>query len=387
MAMRLAVLTAATFLAFQAAAQTPAPALWNELAAKRENLAGAHQEFDVSHTLKTSGTSQSSKRQIVLDLSKKQWREKSVRGSGNHIRIFDGDSLFSMEEDGNEVVRTRHRAQDNDPMPSPYGSGELDISHAREVERRPCLVAGMDACVLMDIPITRWTRSSSPSNVFKLLEGTARIFIDTETGLVVSLSTAELIGSAHGQRDSRSTYTLQRMTYNKPLDASLFKLPSSDLREVKELSRWNAAKIKKQLAGKPAPDFAFKDLQGKPVALSAFKGKTVLLDFWTTWCPPCRADGPALEKLFGKYGGEKLMIVGVSVDEARPIVEKFLKEHRHGFPIVLTDENEMPRPYQVSAFPTYIVIDSGGVLSTVVEGDKGFGDLRKLLKKAGLELD
>jgi thiol-disulfide isomerase/thioredoxin len=164
------------------------------------------------------------------------------------------------------------------------------------------------------------------------------------------------------------------MSYGKPADASLFKLPSDDMREVKELSRWNAGKIKKQLAGKPAPELTVTDIQGKPLMLSAFKGKTVLLDFWTTWCPPCRADAPALDKLYRKYGEQDLMIVGISVSEERPIVEKFLKEHPHSFPIVLTSENEMPRPYQIGVFPTYIVIDRDGTVAAAVEGDQGFSD-------------
>jgi len=132
---------------------------------------------------------------------------------------------------------------------------------------------------------------------------------------------------------------------------------------------------------------ALNNLKGTPVSLSGLKGKTVLLDFWTTWCPPCRADGPALEKLYTKYGDKDLMVIGISVSEEREIVEKFLKEHPHTYPIVLTSENEMPRAYQIAVFPTYIVIDRDGTVTTAVEGDKGFGDLRKLLKKAGLEAE
>jgi thiol-disulfide isomerase/thioredoxin len=175
------------------------------------------------------------------------------------------------------------------------------------------------------------------------------------------------------------------MSYGAPADAAIFKLPSGDLREVKELSRWDAAKIKKQLSGKTAPELSLTDLKGKPVTLSSLKGKTVLLDFWTTWCAPCRADGPALEKLFRKYGEKDLMIIGISVSEEREMVEKFLNEHPHTYPIALTTENEMPLPYQISVFPTYIVIDRDGTVTAAVSGDKGFGDLRKLLKKAGLE--
>jgi thiol-disulfide isomerase/thioredoxin len=157
------------------------------------------------------------------------------------------------------------------------------------------------------------------------------------------------------------------------------------MKEVKELSHCNAAAIKKQLAGKTAPDLVLKDLHGQSITLSALKGKTVLLDFWATWCGPCRADGPALEKLYRKYSDRDLVIIGISVDEDRPAVEKFLAEHPHTYPIVLTSENDMPKPYQVGLFPTYIIIDKDGALATATEGEQGFGDLRSLLHKAGLD--
>ncbi len=64
---------------------------------------------------------------------------------------------------------------------------------------------------------------------------------------------------------------------------------------------------------------------------------------------------------------------------------KFLKENPHSFPIVATDENELPRPYRISAYPTYIVIGPDGVLTAAVEGDKGFSELKNLLRKAGLD--
>jgi thiol-disulfide isomerase/thioredoxin len=103
--------------------------------------------------------------------------------------------------------------------------------------------------------------------------------------------------------------------------------------------------------------------------------------------PQCRADAPELDKLYANYGGKDLAIVGISVNEDRQIVEKFLKEQPHQFPIVLTSENEMPRPYQVGAFPTYMVIASDGTLASVADGDQGFGELRKFLKKAGMDTE
>ena len=85
--------------------------------------------------------------------------------------------------------------------------------------------------------------------------------------------------------------------------------------------------------------------------------------------------------LYRKYGAESLMIIGVSVSEDRAIVERFLRDHPHNFPVILTTENELPSAYQIGVFPTYIVIERDGTLASAVEGDRGFSDLRKLLKR------
>jgi hypothetical protein len=72
------------------------------------------------------------------------------------------------------------------------------------------------------------------------------------------------------------------------------------------------------------------------------------------------------------------------VDEEREIVEKYLKKHPHNFPVVLSSENQIPRPYQIRVFPTYLIISPNGTLMTAQEGDQGFGKLRKDLEKAGM---
>ena len=386
--MRFLILQCTFFAALNAAVSTPAPALWNDLQAKRGKLSSFHQEFDVSHTSKNSQHSQSSKRQVVVDASPTQWREKSIAGSGTEIIIFDGKDLFSMEEGGDEYVRNKRNSKDEDPVPSPYRASDADWSKAVEVERKPCALPGMDhQCVVIDVPMKPWTKQSGPNKRTKLLSGAERMVIDIETGLLITSKTLDSIEGTNGSYLSETTYSLKRMRFGGPADETLFKLPSEDMREVKEISSWNAAKIKKQLAGKPAPEISVNDIHGKPVSLSALKGKTVLLDFFTTWCGPCRADGPALDKLYGKYGDQDLMIVGISVDEDRAIVEKFLTEHQHKYPVVLSSENEMPRPYQIRVFPTYIVIGRDGTVASAMEGDQGFGDLRKHLKKAGLEAE
>jgi thiol-disulfide isomerase/thioredoxin len=385
--MRFVVLPGFMTLAIVANAQAPAGNLWNELKAKREQLQSFHQEFEVAQTYRTSTTTQSSKRQVILDMSHNLWREKSSSGSGSTIRMFDGKDIVLMEEGGGEYVRTKRSSKDDPSVPPSY-TFDLDLSKLKEMERRPCGLPGKDhECVVLQAPIKRSTRANGPNRLTTVFDGTGRFVFDTETGLLILSQTAQGIDNGKTSYESDTNRLLKRMAFGTPADEGLFKLASADLREVKELSRWDAAKMKKELVGKPAPELEVVDLHGQPISLAALKGKTVLLDFWTTWCPPCRADAPSIEKLNKKYGNRELAIVGISVSEERELVEKFLKEHPHSYSIVLTTENEMPRPYEVGVFPTYIVIDKDGTFAAAVEGDRGFSELRKLLTKAGMDTD
>lgn len=383
--MRFAVLIGAMFVALNASGQASASKTWSDLKTKRESLPSLHQEFEVNQTYKTEHATQSSHRDVIVDMSQNKWRERSISGSGEVVRIFDGQDLFLMEADGIEYVRIKHKPHEDDPEPGPYGAADLDWTKAKEVERRPCGFSGNDhTCIVFDVPIKKWIKAAATGQVTSLTEGITRAAIDSETGMLVQSYMQAAIDNSRGGYVLDLTFSLKKMANGAAPEASLFMLPESGMREVKELTRWNASRIKKQLVGKPAPDLQVTDIQGNLVSLSDLKGKTVLLDFWTTWCPPCLSDAPALDKLYQKYGGKELMIVGVSVSEEREVVEKFLKAHPHNFPVVLTSENEMPRPYEIGLFPTYIVIAPDGTLATAVEGDQGFGDLRKFLEKAGM---
>jgi thiol-disulfide isomerase/thioredoxin len=219
-----------------------------------------------------------------------------------------------------------------------------------------------------------------------MVAGMQEVLIDLENGALISRRVREQVEERALQYQVETTYQVRAMAYSTSSDSTLFALPAG-LHEVKELPPWTLSAFRKKLTGKPAPELSVADIQSRPLALEAFKGKIVLLDFWTTWCPPCRADAPALDKLFRKYGDHDLMIIGVSVNEDKPVVEKYLKAHPHAFPTVLSSENEIPPPYQVSAFPTYVVIDRDGTVTAAVDGDQGFSELRKLLRKAGLEVE
>ena len=106
-----------------------------------------------------------------------------------------------------------------------------------------------------------------------------------------------------------------------------------------------------------APTFAARDLDGREVSLAALRGKVVLINFWATWCPPCRAEIPDLIALQEKYR-DRLQIIGVSQDEASPeVVRQFAREHGFNYPVVMSSP-EIERLFPgIGALPTSFIVD------------------------------
>jgi peroxiredoxin len=114
-----------------------------------------------------------------------------------------------------------------------------------------------------------------------------------------------------------------------------------------------------------APDFTLDNVQGGRTTLSQLRGKVVLLEFWTTWCPPCRESVPELNALYAKYRERGLVILAVSMDVgsgAKENVQLFVKEHAVTYPVLL-DDGEANRNYNISNIPALFLIDKNGKIS------------------------
>jgi thiol-disulfide isomerase/thioredoxin len=368
----------------KALAANPAWQAWQDSILKREKLSNLHQEFLTAFSRHSASGRQASERQTVVDFAGSQWRQQLVSGSGTVVEIFDGSDLLRFEPGSPEFERKSFAKAKAQVLPFPYSYIAGDWAKARVIGRQSCgFKTSETQCVELLLPL----KSFSSGNELRMVEGYLQFLIDETNGPIVSLRQTQRFEGSRTAFQMENSYRLRRMSYNGAADPLLFRVPTEVTQEVKKLSEWDAKKIRKQLAGKPAPDLSVTTLTGAPLQLSALKGKTVLLDFWATWCPPCRADDPALNKLYDKFGGKDLEIIGISVSEDRQVVEKYLAAHPHRYPIVLTTDNEMPRPYQVRVFPTYIVVGPDGNLAAVAEGDQGFRELRRLLKQSGLDVD
>ena len=120
----------------------------------------------------------------------------------------------------------------------------------------------------------------------------------------------------------------------------------------------------------PAPAWSLKDPDGNVVTLAQFKGKVVVLDFWATWCPPCKVEIPGYEKLQTKYAADGLVIIGVSIDsDGNEIVKKFMREYGINYPIVMAADSDIIGAYgDLSMFPTTFIIDRDGLIRDKKQG-------------------
>jgi len=116
----------------------------------------------------------------------------------------------------------------------------------------------------------------------------------------------------------------------------------------------------KEGATAAAPDFTLQDISGKKVRLADLKGKVVMLEFWATWCPPCRTEIPSIERLHTQYGGKGLTVLAISLDEGGwDDVKSFAAEHSINY-TVLRGTDDVSAKYMVRLIPSMFLIDKQG---------------------------
>lgn len=116
-----------------------------------------------------------------------------------------------------------------------------------------------------------------------------------------------------------------------------------------------------------APDFALRTPDGRTLTLSTFRGRIVLLNFWATWCAPCRVEMPSMERLHQDFKDVGLVILAVDLDESPKLVAKFTQDFRLTFPALLDTGSRVASRYEVRGLPTTILIDRRGrVVGTAI---------------------
>ncbi len=185
-------------------------------------------------------------------------------------------------------------------------------------------------------------------------------------------------------RHLRQTTEFSIARINEPVadDLFTFNVPEG-AKEVDELSLPGMRKATTDR--KEAADFTLKDLNGKETSLKSLRGKVVLLDFWASWCAPCREELPKVERLHRELNDKGLVVLGINVGESAETAREFVKKQGLTFTNLLDTYKEVTNRYGAMAIPLAVVIDRDGKISSYNIGLQSESELRNALKKAGID--
>jgi peroxiredoxin len=141
------------------------------------------------------------------------------------------------------------------------------------------------------------------------------------------------------------------------------------------------------LAGAPAPDFVLKSSSGENLRLSEYRGDVVMINFWATWCAPCRQEMPLLDDLYARYQRVGFTLLGVNIDDDSRRAMKMIEELGVNFPVLFDESKEVSKLYEVEVMPTTVLVDREGTVRHIHHGykpgyeDKYLTEIRALLRE------
>ena len=130
------------------------------------------------------------------------------------------------------------------------------------------------------------------------------------------------------------------------------------------------------MEGQPAPDFALKSSTGENMRLSEYRGDVVMINFWATWCGPCRQEMPLLDELYSRYQRVGFNLLGVNIDDDSGRAMDMIEDLGVNFPVLFDARKEVSKLYDVEAMPVTVIVDRDGTVRYVHHGYKpGYEDM------------
>jgi thiol-disulfide isomerase/thioredoxin len=264
------------------------------------------------------------------------------------------------------------------------------VSEARLVGRDTATVNGRTIpTFVLDVQYDTTVAPTSPSGA---AQKPKRLTIDAKDFLVVGDETS--LERSHPalpkpiQIEQRARFTSASWNVAPPDSMFAFNAPPGAVRVIRVGEPAGAATEEDESAftGKPADDFTLPDLKGVKRVLSSHRGKVVLLDFWATWCGPCRREMPIIAKLNERYAKRGLVVYGVNCSEPHAKAKAFVDKYGYTFPMLLDRDGSVQTRYQITAIPTVFIVDKKGTVSAHMIGGRSEEELVAALGRAGLNI-
>jgi TonB family protein len=289
-----------------------------------------------------------------------KFRLESKTEAGTDLQVCDGQTHWSYSARTN-----KYSSAAGTPDPIYLFDDRVDLrflaGHLLNAEflRQETLQAGA-AEHLCDVVQVHYERTrQSPNAEF----GDVLFWIDHSSHLVwkTRMEVTTAVGQSGAKTSSFETtlYTDVQMGRDLPTDTFTFAPPPGSTEQ-------NAGKVdaREALVGRPAPDFKLRDLDGEDVQLTSLRGRVVLLDFWATWCGPCRMTMPKLNHLFKQFHKKEVVILGINEDEDPQTVRRFIRDNGYEYPILVTARGDpVIESYLARSLPTMVIIDKNGVIA------------------------
>ena len=213
-------------------------------------------------------------------------------------------------------------------------------------------------------------------------EGEKTIWFDPESGLVLKSHLKSHLEQQGMKIEQTMTFKLDSFSLNQPVAEELFQYkPTTETRVVASL---DGVLNPDAMTGEIAADVTFTDFEGNQVQLSDYRGKVVFLDFWATWCGPCRMEMPHLQKLHEELGPSGDVVFLGASSEPKVTIKAFLAKNPYNFKIVMVKQEDAQKKFKVSNIPAGFVIDREGVIRAHLIGAQNESQLRKALARAGI---
>jgi thiol-disulfide isomerase/thioredoxin len=319
-----------------------------------------------------------------------RFRIESKHPMSGGLEVSDGKTFWEYTAMGHQYAKKpvepgKGGAEEGPFMPAdyvkPYRQLAEKATGAHWLREETLSLEGKDVrCAVIEVDL-----EAGPA-MKKMQESAHTLWIDEQNALILQEtwdSKFEMMGVASARH---TTVAYKSIHIGQPISDALFSFtPPANSKEVTDLA-FPMARPKKVLTPQPSADFTLSTWEGKKTSLSDFKGKTVLLDFWATWCIPCRESTPVMEKLNAEFSSKGLATLAVDYGEDVDAVKGYLAHNPSPLPNLVDPDKKVADLYSVSSVPTFILISKDGKVTyrTSGFGDNTEADLRAALKSAGV---